>query len=252
MKALTPKLKAIPPGERPKVVLFGESLGAWTSQDAFIGQGTRGLAEAGVDYAIWIGTPHGSEWKDQVNSGGPGIDARTVGTFDRIDDLDELDPAARQSLRYVMVSHTNDGVVLFGPELLVQQPSWLGSPETRPRKIPRGQRWIPITSFVQTLIDTKNAARVVPGKFEAEGHDYRADIVPFFNGVLGFGEESDVLERMTAALEQEEMLRTEWIAKHGKVGHGMASVLLAEVREAHPDVFLEAVASAREKNIRPI
>ena len=46
------------PGPRPKVVLFGESLGAWTSQDPFVGRGTEGLVDAGIDYAIWIGTPH--------------------------------------------------------------------------------------------------------------------------------------------------------------------------------------------------
>ena len=46
--------------------MFGESLGAWTSQDAFLDRGTDGLAQAGVDLALWIGTPFESEWKDQV------------------------------------------------------------------------------------------------------------------------------------------------------------------------------------------
>jgi uncharacterized membrane protein len=251
MDALTPRLEAIPKDQRPKVVLFGESLGAWTSQDAFLGRGTRGLIDAGIDFAIWIGTPHESKWKDQVETGGPGVDHRVVGAFDRIEDLETLSPEARGHLRYVMVTHTNDGVALFGPELLVQQPEWLGHPETRPRKIPRGQRWIPITSFVQTLIDTKNAARVVPGKFEAEGHDYRADIVPFFNAVLRFDERPELLERMREALEQEEALRTEWIATHGRVGHGMASVVLDEIRETHPDVFRQAVAAVRERHVGP-
>jgi hypothetical protein len=30
-------------------VLFGESLGAWTSQDAFEHRGTQGLVDAGID-----------------------------------------------------------------------------------------------------------------------------------------------------------------------------------------------------------
>jgi hypothetical protein len=175
-----------------------------------------------------------------------------VGTFDRVEDLEALSPDDRDRLRYVMVTHTNDGVALFGPELLFQQPEWLGPAETRPRKIPKGQRWVPITSFVQTLIDTKNAARVVPGRFEAEGHDYRADIVPFFNAVLGFDERPELLERMREALEHEEALRTEWIATHGKVGHGMASVVLQEVRESHPEVFKDAVAAVRERHVGPV
>lgn len=251
MAALTERLSRIPEGERPKFVVFGESLGAWTSQDAFLGRGTAGLVSAGVDYAIWIGTPHGSEWKTQVLAGGPGIDQSLVGVFDNIGEWETMDATRRDAIRYLMISHTNDGVVLFGPELLVQQPSWLGPPATRPRKIPRSQRWIPITTFVQTLIDTKNAARVVPGKFEAEGHDYRADIVPFFNALLGFDVGDEEVAAVTKALEDEEATRTAWIAEHGKVGNSMASVVLAEVRERHPDVFLEAAEAVRDRRTSP-
>jgi len=252
MTALSEKLHALPPDRRPRVVMFGESLGAWTSQDAFLGTGTAGLQSAGIDFAIWIGTPHESKWKDQVLDGSdPNVDSSLIGVFDSIEDLTDLDDEARKRIRYVMVSHTNDGVVLFGPEIMVQQPDWLGTPETRPRKVPRSQKWAPITTFVQTLIDTKNAARVVPGKFEAEGHDYRADIVPFFNAVLGFDQPADRLARMATALEEEEAFRTAWISEHGEVGKSMASVVLSEVRESHPEVFLEAVYALRRKRGLP-
>ncbi len=73
------------PSERPKVVLFGESLGAWTSQDAFIDQGTQGLVDAGIDYAIWIGTPHFSQWKEQVlRDGRPDVEPELIGVFNDI------------------------------------------------------------------------------------------------------------------------------------------------------------------------
>jgi uncharacterized membrane protein len=230
--------------------VFGESLGAWTSQDAFLGRGTNGLVDTGIDNAIWIGTPHGSKWKDQVLDGGPGVDPSMVGVFDNIGEWESTAPTERDPIRYVMISHTNDGVVLFGPELLVQQPSWLGPQGLRPRKIPKGQRWIPITTFVQTLIDTKNAARVIPGQFDAEGHDYRADIVPFFNAVLGFDRPTDELVEITRALEEEEAARTAWIAEHGKVGNSMAAVVLSEVRESHPEIFLEAAEAVRQKRVQ--
>jgi uncharacterized membrane protein len=45
------------PGPRPRVVLFGESLGAHTSQDVFLHWGTLGLDALGIDRALWIGTP---------------------------------------------------------------------------------------------------------------------------------------------------------------------------------------------------
>ena len=251
VERLSERLRRLPADARPKVVIFGESLGAWTSQDAFIDKGTDGLEAAGIDYAIWIGTPMRSRWKDQVLAGGVSVDPSMVGVFDRIEDLEALDPELRQRLHYVMITHTNDGVALFGPEILVKAPDWLGEPETRPRKIPKGQRWIPITSFVQTLIDTKNAARVIPGQFEAEGHDYRADIVPFFNLVLGFDQQPETVTRITEALEWEEQVRTNWIAEHGKVGRSMASVVLAEVRKANPDAFLDAVTTVRIREFSP-
>ena len=55
------RLEAMEPAERPRVVLFGESLGAHTSQDAFVHRGTRGLRDRGIDSALWIGTPFASE-----------------------------------------------------------------------------------------------------------------------------------------------------------------------------------------------
>lgn len=51
--AIHNQLAERPADERPRVVLFGESLGAWTSQDAFQHRGTQGLVDAGIDRAIW-------------------------------------------------------------------------------------------------------------------------------------------------------------------------------------------------------
>jgi hypothetical protein len=39
------------------------------------------------------------------------------------------------------------------------------------------------TTFVQTLVDVKNAANVVPEQFEAKGHDDRADLARFIREV---------------------------------------------------------------------
>src|SRR4029079_4888362 len=56
LQALHQRLAALPADRRPTVVLFGESLGAWTSQDPFVGRGTAGMQDAGIDHAVWIGT----------------------------------------------------------------------------------------------------------------------------------------------------------------------------------------------------
>jgi Alpha/beta-hydrolase family len=177
-------IKERPAAKRPRVVLFGESLGAWTSQDAFAHRGTQGLLDAGIDRAIWIGTPYMSKWKEKVlKDNRPDVDRSLVGRFNDFGELQALDPEARQRLRYVMVTHANDAVGHLGLDLLVRAPAWLGPAEGRAATVPGAQQWPSPTSFVQTLVDMKNAANVVPGQFEAKGHDYRADLARFVREV---------------------------------------------------------------------
>ena len=67
--------------------------------------------------------------------------------------------------RYVLLSHDNDGVTKFGPDLLWYPPDWLGPDRPRPepvdggspRGIPPAMRWRPVTTFFQSLVDMKNA-----------------------------------------------------------------------------------------------
>ena len=84
---------------------------------------------------------------------------------------------------YVLLSHDNDGVTRFGPDLLTTEPAWLGpapaarrSASTAPARAasPVSLRWRPVTTFFQTLVDVKNAQ--VPGTYQAWGHDYRPDL----------------------------------------------------------------------------
>ena len=242
--AINAKLEERPADKRPTVVMFGESLGAWSSQDAFIEQGTQGLLDAGIDYAIWIGTPMESKWKEQVlRDVRSNVDRSLLGVFNDIGEWEALSEDERGRIRYVMITHYNDGVAVFGPGLAVQAPEWLGDPETRPPTVPKSQRWIPITTFIQALIDNKNAARVVPGVFNADGHDYRADLVPFFSAVLGFNAPEESQTAIVAALETEESRRTKWISDRGKVGESMAAVILDKVREQDPDTFAAAVSA---------
>jgi uncharacterized membrane protein len=51
------RLAAMPPDRRPRVLVFGESLGAWASSDITMRNGIAGLDEDGVDRALWFGLP---------------------------------------------------------------------------------------------------------------------------------------------------------------------------------------------------
>jgi len=229
LDALHRRIGALPVGGRPKLLLFGESLGAWTSQDPFVDRGTAGLLDDGIDHAIWIGTPEFSKWKEQVLfDDRPDCDPALIGVFNGIDEWRALSDEARAQLRYVMITHYNDGVARFGAQIAIQRPEWLGRPESRPPTVPKGMRWAPMTTFFQVLVDMKNSANVVPGQFAATGHDYRADLLPFFHAVLGFDATDEQLARITEWMEQDELARSAWIKTHGAAGRSLAAAVVEE------------------------
>jgi len=201
-------------GRRPRVVLFGESLGAHTSQDVFLHWGTLGLQALGIDRALWIGTPYGSEWMHEVTGADRlDVDRDRVAVVNDIAQLLAVKEQRGALPPLVMLSHDNDGVTRFGPDLLTTAPAWLGPRRpvvermdgASPRGIPRHLRWRPVTTFFQTLVDVKNAQ--VPGTYQAWGHDYRPDLPGFVSEVYDLPASREQLERVDAACRERETVR---------------------------------------------
>ena len=213
------RLRAVAPERRPRVVLFGESLGAHTSQDVLLHWGTLGPEALGVDRALWIGTPYGSGWMRQVTGPPrPDVDPDLIGMFNDFDQYAALPPERRARLRYVMISHDNDGVTKFGPDLVVNRPRWLepGRPPVQdvtgasPRGVPPSMRWRPLTSFLQTMIDMKNAQ--TPGAYRAYAHDYRPDLARFIRAVFALPASEEQMARIEDALIARETVRERLLA----------------------------------------
>jgi uncharacterized membrane protein len=137
-----------------------------------------------------------------------------IGRFNDFGQLEALDPEARERVRYVMITHDNDGVAHFGLDLLARAPDWLGPAETRAATIPKSMQWRSPTTFVQTLVDMKNAANVIPGQFEAKGHDYRADLARFVREVYHLPATDEQLASIEEALRANELRRKEIIDAH--------------------------------------
>ena len=57
------------------------------------------------------------------------------------------------------------------------------------------------------MIDMNNAMNVVPGKFEANGHDYRSDLARFVREAFGLTCSDEQMERVEGALRRYELLR---------------------------------------------
>ena len=208
------RVRDLPRERRPRVVLFGESLGAHTSQDVFLHWGTLGLRALGIEGALWVGTPYASGWMQEIVRGGRAdTDDDLVAVVNDFGQVEEMPEDRRRRLRYVLVSHDNDGVTKFGTDLLLRQPPWLRGarspieevPPYSPRGVPPSMRWQPLTTFMQLLVDMKNAQ--TPGLYRASRHDYRPDLPRFVNEVYGLNATEDELARVEQALVQREEAR---------------------------------------------
>jgi uncharacterized membrane protein len=215
------RLAGHPPGRRPRVLVFGESLGAWASSDVVMFQGVEGFDHYGIDRALWVGLPWLAKWSRSGMARGSSrlVPGGTVGVFDRHEQLQALSEEERARLRATILSHDNDPIAVLGPDLLVQPPSWLAD-EQRGRGVPDQMRWRPLVTFIQTATDAANAMVSVPGEFGSFGHDYRADMVRFVRDAYGLAAATEEqLGRIEATLRSLELERAQRI----KAAHAQAA-----------------------------
>lgn len=184
LAAIASRLAAIPEADRPRLLIFGESLGAQSGQDVLAGtrkgQGrpiTAFADDYGIDRALFIGTPFASKWHQEYVADPEFYDPQgELVTVDSHDEWQAL-PADQQAAgKYLLLSHHTDPITKFGPILIVQKPDWLGEPESRAPGIPRSTVWRFWVTFISTFVDVLNADQHKPGIFEARGHDYSADL----------------------------------------------------------------------------
>src|SRR5215211_6421023 len=170
---VTQRLAGMPPERRPRVLVFGESMGAWTSSDVIMFQGIKGFDHCGIDRALWVGLPWLAKWSRSGMTRGSStlVPEGTVGVFDHHEQLQELSEEQRERLRAVVVSNDNDPIAVLGPELLIKPPWWLADGQ-RGRGVPDAMHWRPLITFIQTAMDAANAMLLTPGEFASFGHDY--------------------------------------------------------------------------------
>ncbi len=190
--AVKMRLAGMPADQRPRVFVFGESLGAWSSSDVMMHQGSAGFDHYGIDRALWFGLPGLAKWsKTGMRQGSSDLVAPgTVGAFDNFDEYQQLDDDERSALRAVVVDHDNDPIAQMSFRWAVKQPPWLRG-EDRGRGVAESMDWMPVITFVQIAIDAMNAMRVIPGRFQSFGHDYRADTVDFVHAAYRLPDISD-------------------------------------------------------------
>lgn len=208
LNRLAERLGGIPAERRPKLLLFGESLGSLGGQDVLDPESTGDLDYLRVDRALFIGTPFASKWRQRWHAIPEKVDPQgIVAEVQGIDEWRALPAEQRERTRVVLLTHNNDPIPKFGGPLLIQQPDWMGPAEQRPPGVPRETVYIPGLTFLITAVDLLNADNVTPGTFEAFAHDYRADLAEMVRATYGLDVSAETMARVEAALRKRE---AEW------------------------------------------
>ncbi|ORI19131.1 hypothetical protein BJD99_19535 [Rhodococcus sp. 1163] len=189
-----------PPEQRPKLLVFGESLGSYGAQDAF--SGAQDII-ARTDGALFVGTPNFTEqWRRITDSRDPGsreilpiiYGGENVRFASTPADLDAPGLGEWDSPRIVYWQHASDPIVWWSPSLLLNKPDWLDEP--RGEDIDKGMNWVPFVSFWQVTLDMVFAAEVPYG----HGHAYGPEAVYFWNQILGVDDQA-LSDRIFAKLD---------------------------------------------------
>ncbi|WP_051111347.1 alpha/beta hydrolase [Rhodococcus rhodnii] len=181
-EAVYSRWDAMPEDARPRLYVFGESLGSFGGQAAFSGEQDM-LAR--VDGGIWTGTPHFTpQWQRITDDRDPGSpqrlpvidDGEAVRFAASPSDLDLGTPWGEQ--RIVYWQHASDPIVWWSPDLILRRPDWLREP-LGPDVDP-GIRWLPAVTFWQVTLDMVFSADVPDG----HGHAYGSDAADLWAAIL--------------------------------------------------------------------
>ena len=224
MSGIAERLLAMPAERRPRVFLFGESLGSQVSQEMFRGTGVLGLEGTGIDSALWIGTPAATQWRRELWGTRSVAEAPEVGPGDvylprSLADWRALDEADRARVRYLLLMNGDDPIPKFGSQVAWRKPDWLGPDSTRPFGAPHGTRWLPGMTVLTTFFDMQNALVPTPGIFAEGGHDYRDVLPQAIRETWRLDATDEQMVRVNAALRQRELaweLYRDWTAALAK------------------------------------
>ncbi|MDT5095738.1 MAG: hypothetical protein QOH60_5101 [Mycobacterium sp.] len=186
-EAVSAKVRAIPEDHRPKLVVFGESLGSFGGEAPFLSVNnilarTDGALFSGPTFqnTMWLEATHdrdpGSpEWLPIYDGG------RNVRFVAIKEDLDRPGPwpdTDQYRPKVVYLQHASDPIAWWNPNLVFEKPDWLREAPGYDR--PKDMFWIPIVTFLQVSADMAVAVDVPDG----HGHRYVRNVVDAWAAIL--------------------------------------------------------------------
>jgi uncharacterized membrane protein len=165
--------RALDPRSRPRLFLFGLSLGSLNSDLASDAYSVLGDPFEG---AFWVGPPFASRTWTEVTAtrvaGSPQWlpEARTNGVFRffTASDQSQLAESGWGPVRILYLQYPSDPIVFFETDMWRRQPDWLGPP--RAATVSPELTWLPGITFIQVVFDMMTATTVPKGR----GHVYAA------------------------------------------------------------------------------
>lgn len=190
----------LPPEARPKLYLYGLSLGAYSSQQSLRLYEMIDQPFAG---ALWVGPPFVSPlWQTLTRERGPASpewlprmdQGQTVRFTDGRRGLSADDVWG--GIRIVYLQYASDPVVFFSAGSLLRRPGWMNAP--RGPDVSPELRWYPIVSFLQLAFDMAVSLHVPMG----HGHlyAYTDHVAPWMAVTQPEGWDRQGLERLRAHL----------------------------------------------------
>jgi uncharacterized membrane protein len=182
-EAVDEKVRALPEAQRPKIVVFGESLGSFGGEAPFLSPNN---IIARTDGALFSGPTFQNTMRDDITvNRDPGSpewlpifdDGANVRFAARAENLERPDKPWGQP-RIAYLQHASDPIAWFNPDLLFTEPDWLREP--RGYDVSGDMNWIPVVTFLQVAADMAVAVDVPDG----HGHRYVKDVVNAWAAVM--------------------------------------------------------------------
>jgi uncharacterized membrane protein len=205
IEAVRRHVDALDPQRRPRIVQFGESLGAQVAADVAGPLGVPRFDAVGLESGLYLGVPFRSTlWKSWLR------DSHALAAGGRLLNVSEAGELRSGRGRHVMINHHDDPINKFAYEMVVQRPWWFGPPQTRPPRVPQETLFRPVISFVIAVVDLLNGMDSKPGEFTLRAHDYRIDLREALEKTYDLPVKPEQRDRIESALRRREQ---EWAEK---------------------------------------
>jgi uncharacterized membrane protein len=182
-EAVDELIREMPEAQRPKLVVFGESLGSFGGEAPFL---SLNNIIARTDGALFSGpTFNNTMWTELTRTRDPGSpewlpiydEGANVRFAARPEDLNRPEKPWGTP-RVVYLQHASDPIAWWNPDLLFSEPDWLK--EQRGYDVLPSVHWIPVVTFLQVSADMAVAVDVPDG----HGHRYVQSVVDGWAAVL--------------------------------------------------------------------